>query len=205
LVTDIGPITTLKAVKNSTEVSGFQASHRRDGAAVVSFLVWLENQPRDKEGFVLSSTGGTRLTEVTAADKLESFRRAASPEQFRCLSFSTIFGVGANGAIVHYHAQPDTCAAVHDRSLILVDSGAQYTDGTTDITRTFHLAPHRASDFEREAFTRVLKGHILLGSACFPEGTNGYQLDTLARLSLWQAGTNRRRHTASRSLCAPAA
>ena len=162
-----------KACKNDVELEGTRAAHRRDGAAVTRFLAWLANEaPR----------GGLR--EIAASDRLEAFRREG--QYFRDLSFPTISGAGSNGAIVHYRATPETEKVLEPGTLFLLDSGAQYLDGTTDITRT--VAIGQPSDEMRENFTRVLKGHIALGTARFPKGTTGAQLDALARLALWQKG-----------------
>jgi len=162
-----------KAVKSPAQLAGIRAAHRRDGAALTRFLGWLaEEAPRDT------------VTETAAAAKLESFRRAN--DEFQGLSFPTISGAGAHGAIVHYRVTDRTNCRLEPGTLYLVDSGAQYQDGTTDVTRT--VAIGKPSDEMRRNFTRVLKGHIALATACFPEGTSGSQLDTLARQALWQAG-----------------
>jgi Xaa-Pro aminopeptidase len=162
-----------KACKNPTEVDGTRAAHRRDGAAVSRFLAWLAREaPRGE------------LCEIAASDRLESFRREG--DNFRDLSFPTISGAGSNGAIVHYRATPESEKRLVPGSLYLLDSGAQYLDGTTDITRT--IAIGAPTDEMRENFTRVLKGHIALATARFPKGTTGSQLDALARRALWQKG-----------------
>jgi Xaa-Pro aminopeptidase len=137
------------------------------------FLAWLARE----------SVGGT-LREIEVSDKLEAFRREGA--NFRDLSFPTISGAGANGAIVHYRASPATERVLEPGSLYLVDSGAQYLDGTTDVTRTVAIGTPTAEMKDR--FTRVLKGHIALALCRFPKGTSGSQLDALARASLWQAG-----------------
>ena len=162
-----------KACKNEVELAGSRAAHRRDGVALTRFLAWLaENAPK----------GGLR--EIAVSDRLEAFRREG--EHFQGLSFPTISGAGANGAIVHYRAAPSSERMLETGSLYLVDSGAQYLDGTTDVTRT--VAIGAPSEEMRDRFTRVLKGHIALASSRFPEGTTGSQLDALARHALWQAG-----------------
>ncbi|MPY68727.1 MAG: M24 family metallopeptidase [Alphaproteobacteria bacterium] len=167
------PCTLSKACKNPVELAGVRAAHRRDGAALCRFLAWLaEAAPR----------GG--LTEMSAADRLEAFR--AEGEHFRGLSFDTISGAGPNGAIVHYRVTVATDRAIEPGMLYLVDSGAQYLDGTTDVTRTVAIGQPTAE--MRDRFTRVLKGHIAIATARFPSGTAGSQLDALARTSLWQAG-----------------
>jgi Xaa-Pro aminopeptidase len=162
-----------KACKNAVELEGTRCAHRRDGAALSRFLAWLA---------IEAATG--KLTEIAASDRLEQFR--ASGEHFKGLSFPTISGAGANGAVVHYRAARETELQLESGSLYLVDSGAQYLDGTTDVTRT--IAIGRPSREMRESFTRVLKGHIALASCRFPQGTTGSQLDALARKPLWDAG-----------------
>ena len=162
-----------KARKNPVELNGARAAHRRDGAALVRFLAWLDG-----------AAPAGRLTEIEAAATLESLRR--ENDHFRGLSFDTISGTGPNGAIVHYRVGPKTNRRLEPGSLYLVDSGGQYLDGTTDVTRTIPMgAP---SDEMRRNFTLVLKGHIALAVARFPKGTTGSQLDTLARRHLWAAG-----------------
>jgi Xaa-Pro aminopeptidase len=166
-----------KACKNETEIAGMRAAHERDGVALVRFLAWLQ-------GAALN--GANAIDELGVADRLHGFR--ADGERFRGLSFATIAGAGPNGAIVHYHSTPATNRPLSPGEVFLLDSGAQYWDGTTDVTRTLAIpgaAPPREA---QEAFTRVLKGHIALSRARFPEGTTGSQLDALARLPLWEAG-----------------
>ena len=162
-----------KACKNPVEVDGTRAAHRRDGAALTRFLAWLARE---------APKGG--LSEIAASDRLEAFRREG--EHFRDLSFSTISGAGSNGAIVHYRATPETEKRLEPGTLYLLDSGAQYLDGTTDVTRT--VAIGKPTQETRDRFTRVLKGHIALALACFPKGTTGTQLDAFARRALWQKG-----------------
>jgi Xaa-Pro aminopeptidase len=167
------PCVLPKACKNVAEVEGTRAAHRRDGAALTRFLAWLAREaPR----------GG--LSEIAASDRLEAFRRDG--EYFRDLSFPTISGAGSNGAIVHYRAMPETEKRLEPGTLYLLDSGAQYLDGTTDVTRT--VAIGEPSPEMRDRFTRVLKGHIALALARFPKGTTGTQLDGFARRGLWQVG-----------------
>jgi Xaa-Pro aminopeptidase len=166
------PIALMKAAKNSTEIEGARAAHRRDGAAVVRFLHWFERA---------SATGS--LTEIEAVEALESFRRDTG--RLKDISFPTIAGAGPDGAIVHYRVTRKTNRVIAP-GLFLIDSGAQYEDGTTDITRTLAVGAPTAE--MRERFTRVLKGHIAIARAVFPEGTSGAQLDPLARQFLWQAG-----------------
>jgi Xaa-Pro aminopeptidase len=162
-----------KACKNPVEVDGTRAAHRRDGAALTRFLAWLAQE---------APKGG--LSEIAASDRLEAFRREG--EYFRDLSFPTISGAGSNGAIVHYRAMPETEKRLVPGSLYLLDSGAQYLDGTTDVTRTVAIGEPSAE--MRDRFTRVLKGHIALAMARFPKGTTGTQLDGFARRGLWHAG-----------------
>ena len=172
LVPEADPCQLAKARKNPVELDGMRTAHRRDGAALVRFLAWLEGAAeRD-------------LTEIEAAAHLEGLRR--QEPLFRGLSFPTISAAGPNGAVVHYRANEATNRRLDAGSLYLVDSGAQYLDGTTDVTRTLAIG---APDGEmRDRFTRVLKGHIAVATARFPKGTTGPQLDTLARRMLWQAG-----------------
>jgi Xaa-Pro aminopeptidase len=162
-----------KACKNRVEIDGTRAAHRRDGAAVTRFLAWLAQEAPKGE-----------LREIAASDRLEEFRRAG--EHFRDLSFPTISGAGSNGAIVHYRATPESEKRLEPGTLFLLDSGAQYLDGTTDITRTVAIGSPSAE--MRDRFTRVLKGHITLATARFPKGTTGAQLDPFARRALWQKG-----------------
>jgi len=167
------PIALMKAVKNHAEIAGARAAHRRDGAAVTRFLAWLEREA--PKGVV---------TEIDAVAALESFRRETG--LLKDISFPTIAGAGPNGAIVHYRVTRESNRRLGMNELFLIDSGAQYEDGTTDITRTVVIGS--PSDEMRDRFTRVLKGHIAIATAIFPENTSGAQLDSLARVSLWQAG-----------------
>src|SRR5262245_20047664 len=173
LVRDADPVALPKACKNAVELSGIRRAHHRDGAAVSRFLAWLTRESRS----------GT-LREIEASDRLQALRQETG--ELRDLSFDTISGAGPNGAIVHYHASPVTERTLELGSLYLVDSGGQYRDGTTDITRT--VAIGKPSAEMRDSFTRVLKGHIALAMVRFPVGTTGSQLDALARYALWQAG-----------------
>jgi Xaa-Pro aminopeptidase len=162
-----------KARKTRAEMEGMRRAHVRDGAALTRFLAWLAKEaPKG------------RLTEMAAAEKLEGLRRANL--HFRGLSFPTISAAGSHGAIVHYRVTPKTNRKLVRGSLYLVDSGGQYLDATTDVTRT--VAIGRPSAEMRDRFTRVLKGHIAVATATFPSGTTGSQLDALARRSLWDAG-----------------
>ncbi len=167
------PIALMKAVKNHAEIAGSRAAHKRDGVAMARFLAWLERE-----------APAGKLTEIDAVEALESFRRDSG--LLKDISFPTIAGSGPNGAIVHYRVTRATNRTIGKNELFLVDSGAQYEDGTTDITRT--VAVGTPSDEMRDRFTRVLKGHIAIATAVFPENTSGAQLDPLARTALWQAG-----------------
>jgi Xaa-Pro aminopeptidase len=167
------PITLMKAVKNHAEIAGTRAAHLRDGAAVTRFLAWLDRE---------APKGA--LTEIDAVAALESFRRDTG--LLKDVSFPTISGAGPNGAIVHYRVTRESNRKLGSNELFLIDSGAQYEDGTTDITRT--IAIGEPTDEMRDRFTRVLKGHIAIATAIYPENTTGAQLDTLARVALWQAG-----------------
>ncbi len=167
-----------KAIKNPTELSGSRAAHARDGAAVARFLAWLSAEAAAR------ARAGRPVTELEAAERLAAFR-AADP-LFRGVSFETISAAGPNGAITHYRVTEASSRPLLPDSLYLVDSGGQYLDGTTDITRTVVIGTPEAD--MRAAFTRVLQGHIALARARFPRGTSGHQLDSLARYPLWLAG-----------------
>ncbi|MBV8938344.1 MAG: aminopeptidase P family N-terminal domain-containing protein, partial [Alphaproteobacteria bacterium] len=167
------PCQRLKAIKNPTELSGMRAAHIRDGAAVVRLLHWLDEAVKKSP-----------VSELEVVKRLHAFR-AEAPE-FVSPSFDTIAGSGPHAAIVHYRATQKTDRALQQGELFLLDSGGQYPDGTTDITRTVPIGA--AGGEQRDRFTRVLKGHIALAAALFPEGTSGSQLDALARAALWQAG-----------------
>ena len=167
------PAVLPKAVKNATEIAGHRSAQARDGAAIARFLKWVEQE---------APKGG--LDELKASDHLEDLRRASG--ELRDLSFDSISGSGPNGAIVHYKASEETNRPLEMDSLYLIDSGGQYAEGTTDITRT--LAIGQPTEEMRDRFTRVLKGHIALATAVFPKGTRGSQLDSFARRPLWEAG-----------------
>ena len=171
------PAVLPKAIKTAAEQDGHRAAQARDGAAVSRFLHWLS---------VEAPTGA--VDELGAAAKLEGFRQSAG--DLRDLSFDTISGSGPNGAIVHYRVSEETNRTLAPGSVYLVDSGGQYPDGTTDITRTVWIGPEEAPEEIRDRFTRVLKGHIRLARQTFPAGTTGSQLDTLARQYLWEAGVD---------------
>ncbi|MFZ1922434.1 MAG: aminopeptidase P family protein [Xanthobacteraceae bacterium] len=167
------PIAPMKAVKNATEIAGARAAQLRDGAAVTRFLAWFDHEaPRGQ------------LSEIDAVEALESFRRDTG--LLKDVSFPTIAGAGTDGAIVHYRVSRKSNRRIAPGELFLIDSGGQYEDGTTDITRT--IAVGTPSEEMRRNFTLVLKGHIAIARAVFPDGTAGAQLDTLARQFLWRAG-----------------
>ena len=167
------PVVLAKAIKNPAEIGGHRAASARDGAAVAKFLRWVE---------IEAPQGG--LTELSCVDKLQQFREATGV--LLDTSFDTISATGAHGASPHYHSTPESNAALEPGQLYLVDSGGQYADGTTDLTRVLPIgAP---TDEMRDRFTRVLKGHIALATATFPPGTTGGQLDAFARRPLWEAG-----------------
>ncbi|MBR4898836.1 MAG: aminopeptidase P family protein [Prevotella sp.] len=172
------PVPAMKIMKNETEISGYRKAMERDGVAMVRFLMWLEN-----EGLGMKNE---ELTEIGVDRKLTALR--AEQARFRDLSFDTIAGYAEHGAIVHYEATPETDVALQPKGLLLLDSGAQYQDGTTDITRTIALGP--LTEDERHVYTLVLKGHIALARAVFPERTTGTQLDVLARQFMWREGLN---------------
>lgn len=167
------PCLALKAMKNAAEIAGARRAHVRDGAAMVRYLAWLED----------AAAGGS-LDEITAVTKLEQMR--AETQQLRDISFDTISGSGPNGAIVHYRVTERTNRKLQCGELFLLDSGAQYEDGTTDITRTMAIGEPTAE--MRERFTLVLQGHIAIATARFPKGTRGIDLDPFARRALWQHG-----------------
>ena len=169
------PLPSMKIVKNETEIMGFRYAMLRDGIAMVKFLRWLV--PAVEEGGV---------TEVSASDELEAFR--AEQSLFKDISFDTIAGYGAHGAIVHYEPTPETDIELKPEGLLLLDSGAQYLDGTTDITRTIALGP--VTDEQKHIYTLVLKGHIRLAMAKFPANASGTQIDILAREAMWREGLN---------------
>ena len=169
------PVPAMKAVKNSTECDGFRHAMLRDGVAMVQFLKWLEEAVPQ---------GG--VSELSAADKLRALR--AQQPLFRDLSFDTIAAYGKHGAIVHYEPTPDSDVPLQPEGLLLLDSGAQYLDGTTDITRTIALGD--ITDEERHVYTLVLKGHLSLQSLCFPRSAAGTQLDAVARTAMWRCGMN---------------
>lgn len=169
------PIPTMKAVKNHTEREGFRRAMERDGVAMVQFLKWLEEAvPKGSE------------TELTASAKLYQLR--AGQPKFRDISFDTIAAYADHAAIVHYEPTPLTDVKLEPKGLLLLDSGAQYSDGTTDITRTIALGD--VTDRERRVYTLVLKGHLALQNLCFPRSASGTQLDAVARTAMWREGMN---------------
>ena len=175
VVRGASPIAAMKAVKNEREIQGFKSAMLRDGIAMVKFLKWLDEH-----------IGKEDMTEISVSGKLEALR--AEQPLYRGLSFDTIAGYEANGAIVHYEATPETDTALQSRGLLLLDSGAQYQDGTTDITRTIALGA--LTEGQRKVYTLVLKGHIQLQMLHFPEEASGTQLDAIARKDMWKAGYN---------------
>lgn len=175
------PIEEAKAVKNDTEREGMRNCHVRDGAALIEYFAWLENELGK----------GEKLDEVQAADKLEEIR--SKNKDFMGLSFDTISSTGANAAVIHYKPTPGACAVIDPKAVYLCDSGAQYLDGTTDTTRTLHFG--EPTDMERKAYTLVLKGMVALDRAVFPKGTTGFALDVLARQFLWAEGLDYRHGT----------
>ncbi|MGA1821638.1 MAG: aminopeptidase P family protein [Thermoplasmatota archaeon] len=172
---DRSPVTDFKSVKNDVELQGIRNAHIRDGAAMVKFLKWLEDSVPQ---------GG--VTELSASDRLEDFRKQG--DGFVGLSFETISGYGEHGAIVHYAATEETDVPIKPEGIYLVDSGGQYVDGTTDITRTVCMG--NPTEEQKDMFTRVLKGHIDLSLLRFPKGFSGKQIELPARKALWDAGKN---------------
>ena len=167
------PVSLLKAVKNLTEIDGTRTAHHRDAVALTRFLAWVDRE----------APAGA-LTEIDAVEALETFRRQTGA--LKDVSFPTISGTGPNGAIVHYRVTRKSNRRIAKGDLLLIDSGAQYQDGTTDVTRTIAIGEPTAE--MRDRFTRVLRGHIAIARAVFPDGTTGAQLDSFARQFLWQAG-----------------
>lgn len=172
IVKAVDPIELMKACKSDQEIEGICQAHLQDGVALTKFLAWLDTIPEDTE------------TELSIAEKLEHFRQEA--DLYKGPSFPTIAGFAENGAIVHYRATPQTAKTIDYSSLLLVDSGGQYLNGTTDVTRTICLGEPTSE--QKTNFTLVLQGHIKLAMTLFPEGTTGAQLDVLARYNLWQYG-----------------
>ncbi len=175
IVAEESPVKRMKTVKNATEIAGFKSAMLKDGIAMVKFLKWLDE-----------SISSYPITEISIAQKLAALR--AEQPLFRDISFDTIAGYGPHAAIVHYEATPDTDIPLEPHGLLLLDSGAQYLDGTTDITRTFALGP--LTDEEKKIYTLVLKGHIQIELCKFPSGSSGTQIDILARKDMWREGLN---------------
>ena len=175
IVRDSSPIASMKTIKNPTEIEGFRRAMIKDGVAMVKFLRWL--QPAVEAG---------GQSEISLDQKLTALR--AEQEGFRDISFDTICGYEHHGAIIHYEATPETDIPVEPRGLLLLDSGAQYLDGTTDITRTIALGP--ITEEQRHIYTLVLRGHIQLSRCIFPRGAAGTQMDVLARQYMWREGIN---------------
>ncbi|XP_065649618.1 xaa-Pro aminopeptidase 1 isoform X2 [Hydra vulgaris] len=173
LCTEISPVCSAKAVKNPAEIKGMKDAHIRDGIAVCEYLCWLEKEIKHSV-----------VDEITGANKLESFRKEL--DHFVSLSFETISGSGPNGAIIHYRPSVESTRPISAEEMYLCDSGAQYLDGTTDVTRTVHLGV--PTQYQKECFTRVFKGHVQLAMMTFPKGTRGHILDVIARKSLWDCG-----------------
>lgn len=175
IIRQTSPVTFLKAIKNETEIAGFHKAMKRDGVAMVRFLKWLKETVRTSQE-----------TEMSIDQKLYELR--AEQDGFQGISFDTIAGYQEHGAIVHYEATPETSSQLKAEGLLLLDSGAQYLDGTTDITRTISLGP--VTEEQKKDYTLVLKGFIALSTAEFPHGTCGTQLDILARQYMWKDGIN---------------
>ncbi|TCD61176.1 hypothetical protein EIP91_008820 [Steccherinum ochraceum] len=175
------PVADFKSIKNPTEIQGFRDSHTRDGSALVRYFAWLDEQLQNQ----------VDLDECQAADQLEEYRKAL--DDFKGLSFPTISSSGPNGAIIHYQPERDSCRKVDRNEIYLCDSGAQFLNGTTDTTRTWHFGTPKPE--ERRAFTRVLQGHIAIDTAIIPNGTSGYIIDSFARRPLWQDGLDYRHGT----------
>lgn len=172
------PIQLMMSIKNAVELAGERKAMREDAVALTRFFKWLDEEALQ-----------TPQTEITLAEKLHAYRMMGT--NFTDESFGTIAGWNANGAIVHYAAQPDTCAKISGNGVLLLDSGGQYLDGTTDITRTYWIGDEKAIDANlKRDYTLVLKGHIALAKARFPKGTRGNQLDVLAHQFMWAEGIN---------------
>ena len=176
IVEEESPVKRMKTVKNEREIAGFRSAMLRDGIAMTKFLYWLHTKV----------AANSPLTELSVSEKLERFR--SEQPLYRGLSFDTIAGYQEHGAIVHYEATPETDMPLKPEGFLLLDSGAQYLDGTTDITRTIPLGP--LTDEQKRVYTLVLKGHIQIELCKFPTGASGTQLDILAREALWREGLN---------------
>ena len=178
IVEEESPVKRMKTVKNDTEIAGFRSAMLKDGIAMTKFLYWLS-------GYI-GKPEISELTEITIDEKLTSLR--AEQPLYRDISFDTIAGYGTHAAIVHYEATPETDIPLQPKGMLLLDSGAQYLDGTTDITRTIALGP--LTDLEKQIYTLVLKGHIQIELCKFPSGSSGTQIDILARKDMWREGLN---------------
>ena len=205
IIEEESPVKRMKTVKNEREIAGFRSAMLKDGIAMVKFLCWLSSRGYggtkvrgNENSSGVETPAGSNLappyprtpvppiSELSASDKLESLR--AEQPLFRGISFDTIAGYGAHGAIVHYEATPETDIPLEPSGLLLLDSGAQYLDGTTDITRTIALGP--LTEEMKRVYTLVLKGHIQIELCKFPSGTSGTQIDILARQAMWREGLN---------------
>ena len=175
IIEEESPVKRMKTIKNATEIAGFRSAMLKDGIAMVKFLKWLSDYPEI-----------SGLSEIAIDKKLTAFR--AEQPLYRDISFDTIAGYQAHGAIVHYEATPETDITLKPEGLLLLDSGAQYLDGTTDITRTIALGP--LTDEQKLVYTLVLKGHIQIELCKFPSGSSGTQIDILARKDMWREGLN---------------
>ena len=178
IVEEESPVKRMKTVKNETEIAGFRSAMLKDGIAMTKFLCWLSDY--------IGKPEISQLTEITIDQKLTSLR--AEQPLYRDISFDTIAGYGAHAAIVHYEATPETDIPLQPKGMLLLDSGAQYLDGTTDITRTIALGP--LTEEEKKIYTLVLKGHIQIELCKFPSGASGTQIDILARKDMWREGLN---------------
>ena len=178
IVEEESPVKRMKTVKNDTEIAGFRSAMLKDGIAMTKFLYWLSNY--------IGKPEISELTEIAIDEKLTSLR--AEQPLYRDISFDTIAGYGTHAAIVHYEATPETDIPLQPKGMLLLDSGAQYLDGTTDITRTIALGP--LTDLEKQIYTLVLKGHIQIELCKFPSGSSGTQIDILARKDMWREGLN---------------
>ena len=178
IVEEESPVKRMKTVKNDTEIAGFRSAMLKDGIAMTKFLYWLSSY--------IGKPEISELTEITIDEKLTSLR--AEQPLYRDISFDTIAGYGTHAAIVHYEANPETDIPLQPKGMLLLDSGAQYLDGTTDITRTIALGP--LTDLEKQIYTLVLKGHIQIELCKFPSGSSGTQIDILARKDMWREGLN---------------
>ena len=178
IVEEESPVKRMKTVKNDTEIAGFRSAMLKDGIAMTKFLYWLSSY--------IGKPEISELTEIAIDEKLTSLR--AEQPLYRDISFDTIAGYGTHAAIVHYEATPETDIPLQPKGMLLLDSGAQYLDGTTDITRTIALGP--LTDLEKQIYTLVLKGHIQIELCKFPSGSSGTQIDILARKDMWREGLN---------------